>query len=325
MSTSWPSSLESELQLTDGTQREWLSSLAAATLPSAQLQLAPEQVRDRLARLGADEQDVVDLLRLLPQTERPGTRWAIARCRDQLVNGLGETGRGPAWPGLPGEFGRHFYVYVFLAAIPEIREFHAARGIDEDVSWASLGDMAQQMRVHRRIFGAGGLHTQEWLKLPYRGLLYSLGRLQFNFSRYGSEARPGLPFAEGDLLLGTHIPEIGPLDAAECERSFARAAEFFAKHFPEAPVSHTVCHSWLLDPQLADYLRPETNIVRFQRMFTAIDDGRTGDRDVLEFVFRRVGDVDLDTLPQDTTLQRAVVSHLRSGRHWQVRSGWRAL
>jgi hypothetical protein len=52
--------------------------------------------------------------------------------------------------------------------------------------------------------------------------------------------------------------------------------------------------------------------------------GSDGDRAVFEFVFRRVRP-SLDELPQRTTLERAVVTHLRSGRHWQSRLGWIAL
>lgn len=39
--------------------------------------------------------------------------------------------------------------------------------------------------------------------------------------------------------------------------------------------------------------------------------------DFAEFVFRRDPDSP-DDAPQDTTLQRAITTHLRSGRHWQL-------
>ena len=88
----------------------------------------------------------------------------------------------------------------------------------------------------------------------------------------------------------------------------------------------------MLDPQLAEYLPATSRIVAFQRRFTLYDeapepvtDGRTaGDRSVLTFVFRQPG-VTLDELPQDTTLRRAAVAHLRAGRHWAQRSGWLTL
>ncbi|MGH3097980.1 MAG: hypothetical protein ACRDMV_18510 [Streptosporangiales bacterium] len=45
---------------------------------------------------------------------------------------------------------------------------------------------------------------------------------------------------------------------------------------------------------------------------------------MLEFVFRRT-DQPIDQLPQSSTLERAVVAHLRAGRHWRVRTGWLTL
>jgi hypothetical protein len=42
---------------------------------------------------------------------------------------------------------------------------------------------------------------------------------------------------------------------------------------------------------------------------------------VLFFTFFRRGDVDLDTLPQRTTLQRVIVERLRTGGHWNIWQG----
>jgi hypothetical protein len=42
---------------------------------------------------------------------------------------------------------------------------------------------------------------------------------------------------------------------------------------------------------------------------------------MVEFIFNRPLS-DLDSLPRDTTLQRAVVDHIRSGRVWTFRTGW---
>lgn len=326
MSTSWPSTVIAELQLQDGQAQDWLSALSTSTAPSGNPLPTAAEVVDRLEHMGADKEDVQAILRVLPECDRPGVRWAIGRCRQQLIDAMGNAeAEVPGWPALPGEFGRYFYAFVFLATVPEVREYHTSRGIDEQTSWASLADLTQQLRVHRRIFGIGGLHTQEWLKLPFRGLLYSLGRLQFNFYRFGSKAVAGKPFEPNEPVIGTHIPETGPLDTDECIRSFERAREFFGKHFPELPIRYAMCGSWLLDPQLTEYLRPESNIVRFQRLFKPIERETPGNKDVLEFVFRKVGEVDLDTLPQNTSLERAVVTHLRSGRDWHLCYGWRAL
>ena len=79
---------------------------------------------------------------------------------------------------------------------------------------------------------------------------------------------------------------------------------------------------FLLDPQLRTYLPPDSNIVRFQDRFTlAYVSTEKADQDVLSFVFGN-DQLPLDQLPQRSTLERAVVAHLRSGGHWHLGRGW---
>ena len=41
----------------------------------------------------------------------------------------------------------------------------------------------------------------------------------------------------------------------------------------------------------------------------------------MRFVFHRIAP-GIDELPQRTTLERAIVAHLRAGKHWRNRTGW---
>jgi hypothetical protein len=164
--------------------------------------------------------------------------------------------------------------------------------------------------VHRRTFGRFGLHTYDWLPVTWSGSLYWLGRLQVNLQRLDQE-----------WVCSSHIPQAGPLDPAAVEDSFEAAATFFPAHFPERPVEDLWCSSWLLDPDLAAALGPDANIARFQARWHLYGEPMPGDEDALFFTFARRGPVDLDTLPQDTRLQRTVVARLRAGQHWTVRQG----
>ncbi|WP_420313612.1 hypothetical protein [Actinopolymorpha alba] len=112
------------------------------------------------------------------------------------------------------------------------------------------------------------------------------------------------------------------------------ACEFFSRHYPDEPVAFFTCVSWLMDPQLADYLPATSNIVRFQRRFQVLPllpeaDPVEADHLILSFVFGRSCSESeipaslLNELPQESALQRAYVAHLRSGRHWYSRTGWR--
>jgi hypothetical protein len=152
--------------------------------------------------------------------------------------------------------------------------------------------------------------------------------LQFQRSRLGGRTgeavrAAGLPLGPGDFALNVHIPDfLGPITPAACDRSLARAREFFARHFPEETYRVATCHSWLLDPQLAEYLPKDSNIVRFQDRFRFAYEKKEAEDDVpVGFVF---GDPELplDGLPRRTTLERAIGDHLRAGRHWYSGHGW---
>jgi hypothetical protein len=283
--------------------------------------------REVLTRLAVTDQDAAEIVDLIPSVEADPELWPRLQAETaRVIDAIGTYDPMPGGPDLPAEYGatgRYFYVFVFLGVLPHVRRFHAERGVPDAVSWDSLADLGEEVALYRREFGVGGLRTQWWLIHHLRGVLYRLGRLQFDMWR----RRDGTP------VLGTHIPEWGePLTEAACSASFDAARPFFDAHFPEHTARTAICRSWMLDPQLVEYLPATSRIIAFQRRFTLyedapepVEDGRTaGDRAVLGFVFHRPG-VPLDELPQDTTLQRAAVAHLRAGRHWAQRSGWLAL
>ena len=273
--------------------------------------------------LAIDESDRHEVLAAWPSPETDPETWrSLRRAYHTLVADMG----GYAPLQLPGPvtestpLGRYFFVYVYLAALADVRRFHLQRGIPDDISWATLSDLGRNLKRDRLLLGDGGLRTSGWLTLHFRGSIYQLGRLQFNRVNIRA-AHVADAFREGEPTLGIHIPESGPLTPEACDDSLAQARPFFSRHFPETPTRLAICTSWLLDPQLAEYLAPDSNIVRFGRRFTLVGDGYDGDADVLRFVFHRIAPR-IDDLPQRTTLERAIVAHLRAGKHWRNRTGW---
>jgi hypothetical protein len=150
---------------------------------------------------------------------------------------------------------------------------------------------------------------QSWLTLHARGGLYELGRLQYQ---------------RGGATIGLHIPESGPMTPQAVAASLDEARVFFPRHFPDERYTAFSCASWLLDPQLLEYLPEDSNIARFQRRFELEPyeepEGLDADVEVLRFVFRTLT-TPLDQLPRRTMLQRAIVDHLKAGRHWRWRRG----
>ncbi|MET8832248.1 acyltransferase domain-containing protein [Streptomyces sp. NPDC004610] len=296
----------------------------------------PEVLQD----LGVPHEDINELVaRHRTLTSDTGAMRLLEECVEELARGMGLVGGDHPEPGAGGEFlarveegppelGRLFAVYAFVAALPHTRAYHRARSIPDDISRRTLADLGRNLAVHRRRHGHAGLHVPQWIRHHFCGELYQLGRLQFERARLldvtaRALTEAGIEAAPGALYLSIHIPDFsGPLSPTGCDRSIARARAFFARHYPEEPYVGALCHSWLLDRQLREYLPAHSNIIRFQERFSLTrDDTEPSDSHPVQFVF---GDPELphQDLPRRTTLERAVGDHLRSGGHWYTGHGW---
>jgi len=124
------------------------------------------------------------------------------------------------------------------------------------------------------------------------------------------------------VALSVHITDFsGPLSPSACDAAFAQVKPFFDAWFPETPARIAVCISWMLDPQLDEYMSPTSNIVQFKNRFTLAYTPNANNRGILQFVFGML-DAEIDELPQATSLERAVVSHIVSGKDWHGGAGW---
>ena len=291
-----------------------------------------DELAEVLLDLAVPHEDINQLVRMSRRvTDDPELLRVLEASVDELVRGMGEIGGAVDLPQLDwasGPLQRCFPVYVFVAALPYTRAYHRARGVPDDVSRRTLADLGRNMVVHRRRYGRAGLQAPWWLTHHFRGELYQLGRLQFERARHGQRTSrmltsAGLDVAPGTTCLNIHIPDhLGPLSPAACERSLALAGEFFTRHYPEEKYRAALCHSWLLDPQLKEYLPRDSNIVRFQERFrVAREDREPADSEPVQFVF---GDPELavENLPRRTAVERAVGDHLRAGGHWYIGHGW---
>lgn len=210
-----------------------------------------------------------------------------------------------------------------LALVAAAEDVHADlvdRGVPGDVAWASLSDLGQQVHIHRVVHGSFGLSSQSWCAGNYTGRLLWLGRLQFALER----DETNVTGSQDNYVLGVHIPESGPLTPEAIDESLALAREIALPAFSDYSPQVITLYSWLLDPGIIAHLDPASNMARFAHRFELSGESRDGYRDALYFGFHiEPGDrqIDLDSLPQNTSLQRAIVAqlkgegvHLRAGR-----------
>lgn len=311
---------------------EWLAYLHdLGPLPTPVTVPEGDALLDAFRDLNVPADDIETLVRLRPWLDADqDLTWLLERCVHSLRANMDVVTTVPGFPVLPAEIGpiaNFFYLYVYATMLPFSRELHRQHGIQDDTSSAIFADVGRNMLVHRKRHGTHGLAAPDWLMLHFRGMIFQLGRLQFERAKIGGRTgtaiqAAGLPYKTGDPTLSVHIPDFsGPLTQEACDDSFAQARTFFPAHFPDEDVHIAVCNSWLLDEQLSDYLSPGSNILAFQRRFQEIRPTEWNNTGILRFVFGPT-DAPLDQRPQQTTVERAVVEHIRAGKEWHGGMGW---
>lgn len=198
------------------------------------------------------------------------------------------------------------------------------KGIPFSVMVDTLDDFRLWMEKHEHEHGRWGLED-DWLINHVSFRLFRLGRLQYRLERMPKGILDHLSDEKynfyGDYVLGIHIQERSKLDEEKCRRSIREAERFFINYFPEWRTKMFVCNSWLLDPQLEKLLPENSNIIRFQRLFTYFFVGGGDQMDTIKRIFGWRG-MDLRTASHNTTLQRAVSDYLLQGHTLQNGGGY---
>jgi len=158
---------------------------------------------------------------------------------------------------------------MYLYFCEELSNRYATLEIPENTLYDTLSDVVIWAKVHFDINGELGLTEVNWLRRHFSVQLFRLGRLQFCM-------------ADGELEI--HIPDGEPFTPDKCRESLTLAKSFFAKYFPDFRYDKFTCHSWLLDDTLLNFVRPDSNIASFMRMFDI--KSREESFDALKYVFR---------------------------------------
>ena len=120
-------------------------------------------------------------------------------------------------------------------------------------------------------------------------------------------------------ILNVHIPSHVPLTKENADAAYARAWEVLPRCYPAFGVKAFACFSWLLDPQLKQFLKPGSNLVAFQDKYHRFA-MKSGGTDVREFLFKKPA-ARIEDFCEDTSLQRAVKAHYLSGKYIYAQGG----
>ena len=187
----------------------------------------------------------------------------------------------------------------FLFMCEALKERYLKKGISEEILIDTLKDLVRWTWYDSN--GELALHELGWLKNHMSMKLFKLGRLQFCMGN------------ENNIEI--HIPEEGPLDISECEKSIIMAKEFFEKFFPDFKYDHFSCSSWLLDKSLKEILNENSNIIKFQQMFDITHQKKSDN--ILGYVFKwKVDREDINNCPCRSGFAKRVKERIENGGYF---------
>lgn len=203
-------------------------------------------------------------------------------------------------------------------------DVNSKRGIDKEITTATLKDV--NLWIHNYFVQYNKLGIEQspaqfgWLIRHYTGRIFRIGRLQFNISK------SAIRVPEGEYVIETHVPQGEPLDIEQCNMSFLMAKEFFRKHFPEYDLKYFTFHSWLANPNLTKLLDANSNIVKFMKLWTVVDDIGDNSQQAIERVFGLgFKYVDINNAPENTGLQKKLKKYLIEGGNLDITYGYKKI
>ena len=143
-----------------------------------------------------------------------------------------------------------------------------------------------------------------WIHKHALGELFNIGAFQYEPVK-----------RDGKNLINIHIPRGTKLNVQENLTSFKEAMDFYDKYYPEYKMEGLMCESWLLSNEIEEVMGGPTNISRFGNMFKKYNMGDEKGESVFRFVYDFAAPYPpIETLPENTTLQRKLKAYMLSGK-----------
>ena len=186
-------------------------------------------------------------------------------------------------------------------------------GIGEEYFYSSLLDLEEKCAHNKEEHGVYGVPVDEipWFRYAMTATIFQLGRLQFQIakSEYDIEI-DGVSIRKGDTCYFVHVPGHAPLTEQACRESYEMALDFFGKYYGAENLM-CFCYSWLLQPWIADVLKPDCNIIKFKNTFRLIETIESIPH-TFRFIFPKQYE-HLEDYPTDKPLRRAAVDRRKNG------------
>ena len=192
---------------------------------------------------------------------------------------------------------------VMLQAALLSWEKYKEAGISEEIFVATMKCFSRFVNESMERSGRYYFNRDFWTPRQLALQLFRIGELEYE-----------LVDKDTQKYVSIHIPSDADMNKVALRKSYELARDFLKTYFPEYADVKMSCESWLLSPALKELLPADSRIRKFQENFI-IEKGIPDVNDYAEWVYgiEENGQIDVGSLPEKTSLQRAMKTFLLAG------------
>lgn len=180
-------------------------------------------------------------------------------------------------------------------------------GISEDIFIATMKFCTRFLKEYYSQHGSYKYIWAWWFPRQMSVLEFRIGALEYEL----------IDGTEKEIAL--HIPSDADMCIESVKESMSDFNKFRNQFFPEWEAIKLTCDSWMMMPELEMFLGENSNIVKFQKLFTI----ENIDRDAIWYMGWIFPGYEIinNELPENTTLQRELKRYLLAGNKFGIAKG----
>lgn len=182
----------------------------------------------------------------------------------------------------------------------QAHQVYVDKGMPELVFVDTMKFFSRFVNFHEQVYGFQAFTWGWWVPRQLSLNEFRIGSLEYETVETATERK-----------IYIHIASDSDLSRPRLRESYLGARRFFADFFPAYANVDMFCETWMLCPVLNELLPADSTILEFQSAFDVykIDSENDG---FMQWVYGRK-DIQLADLPERTSLQRNMKTHLRRG------------
>lgn len=186
-------------------------------------------------------------------------------------------------------------------------EEYVKRGISDDIFIATMKFCTRFLRDRFKTYQDYNFVWAWWFPRQVSLCEYRIGALEYEL--VDGEERE----------IAIHIPSDADMSKESVALSLREFDKFLKKYYPEWENVSRTCDTWMLMPELKEFLNEDSNIIAFQNLFE-IDVVNYDAVWYMGWIFPGFETID-ENLPEVTTLQRNMKRYLLEGKKFGVAKG----